>query len=348
MRQSFLRSYGTRNAQLGHRRAFERHRSAAAGAVATLVLAGLLAFPVGAVDIVVATGVEGDVYHQVGRAICSFLRRKAEGVTCLPQLSAAGDTTVSIANLNNVRGGAVEFGLAQADAQLHAVEHSGPFRFMDATHENLRATFSLHSETFTLLARAGSKIRDLDGLKGRRVNIGSPNSPTRRLMDQVMAAKGWSKRDFPLAEELQASQQSLAFCHERVEAMVYTVTHPDDAVRRVAELCDGVVLSVIGPDIDKLVEETAYFSRAVVPGGLYAQNDAPVATFGVIATLVSSADVDDETVYAVVKTVFDNFDDFRKAHPAFGTLEPARMVREGLTAPVHDGALRYYEEKGLM
>jgi TRAP transporter TAXI family solute receptor len=324
------------------------NRIGAALALATLVLAGVSAAPARSADMVVATGEKGALYHQVGRAICRFLRRRAEDLTCLPLPTAAGDTTESIANLNNVRGGAVELGLAQADTQFHAVNHSGPFEFMDNTYENLRTVFSLYSQEFTLLARADSGIRSIDDLKGRRVNIGNPGSAERQLMEQVMAAKGWSDEDFLLTEELPSTQQSLAFCHDRVQAMVYNVAHPDATVRRVAELCDAVIIPVKGPAIDKLVSERAYYTHSSVPGGLYARNPEPVATFGVTATLVSSIDVDAETIYAIVKTVFDNFDAFKAAHPSFSDLEPAQMVQDGLSAPLHHGALRYYNEKGMM
>lgn len=320
----------------------------AALALATLVLTAPDSTPARSAEIAIATGEKGSLYHQAGRAICHFLRRKTEDLTCLPLPTAAGDATESIANLNNVRGGAVELGLASADAQFHAVNKSGPFEFIDNTYDNLRAVFSLYSQNFTLLARADSGIRSIDDLKGSRINIGNPRSAQRQLVEQVMAAKGWSHDDFLLTEELPATQQSLAFCHDRVQAIVYVVAHPDATVRRVAELCDAMVIAVKGPKIGKLVSEKAYYTHAKVPGGLYALNAEPVATFGVTATLVSSTDVDAETIYAVVKAVFDNFDAFKAAHPILSDLQPSQMIRDGLSAPLHDGALRYYNENGMM
>ena len=323
-------------------------RCAVAFAFATLGLAALPNAPAWSADIVIATGEKGGIYHQVGRAICNFLRRKTENLTCLPRPTAAGDTTESVANLNNVRAGAVELALAQADSQFDAVNLSGQFEFIGASYDNLRSVFSLYSQEFTLVARADSGIRSIDDLKGRRFNIGSPHSVPRRLVEQVMSAKGWSKDDFRLAEELPTTQQSLAFCHNRVEAMVYSVAHPDADVKRIAELCDAVVIAVKGPQIDKLVSETAYYSHASVPGGLYAKNDDAVETFGVMATVTSSADVDEETIYAVVKAVFEDFEAFKEAHPAFGDLDPSRMIGEGLAAPLHEGAVRFFREKGML
>lgn len=292
--------------------------------------------------IVIGTGSTAGVYFHVGRAICRLVKRHVEGVDC-----TAVATPGSLSNLGNLSGGAIEIGLAQSDWQFHAVNGSGPFEFMDAGFGGLRALFSVHSEPFTLVARRDSGIQKLDDLKGRRVNIGSPGSGQRATMAVVMAAKGWRKADFRLAEEMSAREQSLALCHGRIEAMIYTVGHPNDSVGKAVGLCDARLVQVGDADIDRLVAEHPYYAYTTIPGGMYPGNPDPVRTFGVKATVMTSADVDAELIYAVVKAVFDNLDRFRKLHPALGGLEARRMVREGLSAPLHEGALRYYNEKRL-
>ncbi len=294
-------------------------------------------------EVIIGTGSTEGVYYQVGRAICRLVTRNAPGLDC-----SALPTDGSLFNLSNVRGGAIEFGLAQSDWQYHAYNHSGPFEFMDDTYENLRALFSVHSEPFTVVARRDSGIRSLDDLRGRRVNIGNPGSGQRATMEVVMAAKGWSRDDFLVAQEYNAAEQSLALCNDRIEAMVYTVGHPNASVSKATGLCDAQLVDVKGPEIDKLVMENPYYAYALIPGGIYASSPEAVTTFGVKATVVSSADTDAETVYAVVKAVFDNFEQFKRMHPAFGTLEPSKMMTEGLSAPLHEGAQRYFQEQGLM
>jgi TRAP transporter TAXI family solute receptor len=81
---------------------------------------------------------------------------------------------------------------------------------------------------------------------------------------------------------------------------------------------------------------------------MYTGTDGDVKTFGVGATFVSSNKVPEDVVYNVVKAVFENFDDFKKLHPAFGVLEKKSMIKDGLSAPLHDGAAKYYKEAGLM
>ena len=316
------------------------------GAAAAILMAAVYAagpIAVLAAEIRVGTGSPSGVYYQVGKAICRLVNAGSQqhGVSCR-SISTAG----SISNLKDIRDGDLQLAVAQSDWQFHASKGSGPFA--DAGADNkLRALFSVHGEPFTVVARRDSGILTFDDLKGMRVNVGNPGSGQRATMETVMAAKGWDMSVFALANDLPASQQSLALCHDRVQAMVYTVGHPNASVAQAAGLCDARIVEVSGPDIDKLVAENPYYAYTEVPGGIYPGNPEPVVTFGVKATVVTSSDVDEDTVYTVVKAVFENLNDMKKMHPAFGSLQPEDMVSDGLSAPLHGGASRYFSEKGL-
>jgi TRAP transporter TAXI family solute receptor len=199
-----------------------------------------------------------------------------------------------------------------------------------------------------VVARKDSGIKTFDDLKGKRVNIGNPGSGQRGTMEVVMEAKGWTNDDFSLVSELKAAEQSQALCDNKIDAMVYTVGHPAGSIKEATTTCDTILVTVNGPVIEKLVAEHAYYRMAVIPGGMYAGNPDDTITFGVGATFVSSTNTPAETVYQVVKAVFENFDDFRKLHPAFADLQKEQMVKDGLSAPLHDGAAKYYKEVGLM
>ncbi|MEZ5581212.1 MAG: TAXI family TRAP transporter solute-binding subunit [Candidatus Competibacteraceae bacterium] len=264
------------------------------------------------------------------------------GVVC-----KALPTDGSIDNLRQIRAAKRQLGIVQSDWQYHAVNGTGTFEAV-GPDADLRALFSVHGESFTVVARRDAGIESFDDLKGKRVNIGNPGSGQRATLEVLMAAKGWDKNVFSLANELSASEQSLALCHDRVQAMVYVVGHPNASVAQAVNLCDALIVPVTGPVVDRLLAENPYYARTQVPGGAYKGNPKPVGTFGVKATVVASTRLSPDTAYLLVKTVFENLDDFKKQHPAFANLEAADMIKDGLSAPLHDGALRYYREKGWL
>ena len=315
----------------------------AAGLVAGLGL-GMTAAANAQSFITIGTGGVTGVYYPTGGAICRLVNkgRKEHGIRC-----SVESTGGSVYNLNTIRAGELDMGVAQSDWQYHA--YNGTSQFEDqGPNKELRAVFAVHAEPFTVVARKDSGIKSFDDLKGKRVNIGNPGSGQRGTMEVVMAAKGWTMDDFTLVSELKAAEQSQALCDNKIDAMVYVVGHPNGSIKEATTSCDTVLVAVDGPEIDKLIADNSYYRKAIIPGGMYAGSDADVATFGVGATFVSSTNTPAETVYQVVKAVFENLDDFRKLHPAFANLTKEEMAKDGLSAPIHDGAAKYYKEAGLM
>jgi hypothetical protein len=294
--------------------------------------------------ITIGTGGVTGVYYPTGGAICRLVNkgRKQHGVRC-----SVESTGGSVYNINTIRGGDLDMGVAQSDWQYHA--YNGTASFKDAgPFRELRAVFSVHPEPFTVVARADAGIKNFTDLKGKRVNIGNPGSGQRGTMEVLMNALGWTKNTFSLASELKSSEQSSALCDNKIDAMVFTVGHPSGSIKEATTTCDTVLVNVTGPAVDKLVADNDFYRKAVIPGGMYRGNDSDTMTFGVGATFVSSTRADANTVYQVVKSVFENFDDFRKLHPAFNNLKKSEMVKDGLSAPLHAGAKKYYMEAGLM
>ena len=294
--------------------------------------------------ITIGTGGVTGVYYPTGGAICRLVNkgRKEHGIRC-----SVESTGGSVYNLNTIRAGELDMGVAQSDWQYHA--YHGTSKFKEAgPFKELRAVFSVHPEPFTVVARKDSGIKDFMQLKGKRVNIGNPGSGQRGTMEVVMAALGWDKGAFSLASELKSAEQSRALCDNKIDAMVFTVGHPSGSIKEATTTCTSVLVTVKGAAIDKLVRDNDYYRTATIPGGMYTGSDSDVQTFGVGATFVSSTATPADVVYQVVKAVFKNFDDFRKLHPAFANLDKAQMAKDGLSAPIHDGAAKYYKEAGMM
>jgi len=294
--------------------------------------------------ITIGTGGVTGVYYPTGGAICRLVNkgRREHGIRC-----SVESTGGSVYNLNTISNGELDMGVAQSDWQYHA--YNGSSKFADAgANKDLRSVFSVHSEPFTVVARADAGIKTFDDLKGKRVNIGNPGSGQRGTMEELMKAKGWTKDDFAQITELKSAEQSHALCDNKIDAMVFTVGHPNGSIQEATTSCDTVIVEVSGPEVERLVEESPYYAFATIPGGMYRGNADDVGTFGVKATFVTSTAVPDEVVYTVVRAVFDNFDDFKRLHPAFAHLEMADMVKDGNTAPLHDGAKKYFTEAGLL
>ena len=294
--------------------------------------------------VTIGTGGQTGVYYVAGQSICRFLNRGSgdHGIKCNAPASGGG-----VANVNGIRSGEFNFGIMQSDHQYKAMKGEAPFQ-AEGPMDDIRAVFSLQSEVFTLLARRDAKIASFDDLKGKRVNIGNPGSGQRDTLDEILRVKGWDKSAFSLAAELKPAEQAAALGDNNIDAMTYFVGHPNGAIQEATTTVDAVLVPVTGAEIDRLLAEKSYYTRAEIPGGLYKGNDAPTPSIGGKAVLSTSAKTDPETVYQLVKSVFDNLERFQRLHPAFKDLKAEDMIRVGLSAPLHEGAERYYRERGWL
>ncbi|MEM1274906.1 MAG: TAXI family TRAP transporter solute-binding subunit [Pseudomonadota bacterium] len=291
----------------------------------------------------IGTGGVTGVYYPTGGAICRLVNkdRKEHGIRC-----SAESTGGSIYNINTIRAGELEFGVAQSDWQYHA--YNGTSKFEDqGKFENLRAVFSVHPEPVTVIASESSGISNITDVKGKRLNIGNPGSGTRGTWEVMEAAMGWDRSDLKLAAEMKSAETGQAVCDGKIDAYFWLVGHPSALTQESLATCAAKLVDVTGPAIDRLVADNPFYRKATIPAGMY-NNDKDIETFGVGATFVTSADVPDEVVYIVVKAVFENFDQFKKLHPAFANLSEEQMIKDSLSAPLHAGAAKYYKERGWM
>ena len=292
----------------------------------------------------IGTGGVTGVYYPTGGAICRLVNknRKETGIRC-----SVESTGGSVFNINAIREGELEMGVAQSDWQYHA--YNGTSKFEEAgPFKELRAVFSIHAEPATLVVRADSGIKEFGDLKGKRVNVGQPGSGTVATFDVIEAAYGMKRSDYKLAGELKASEMGQALCDNKIDAYFILVGHPAGLIKETTTTCDARIADIHGPAVDKLIKENKFYRYASVPAGMYTGNPDATKTMGVGATFVSSSKVPNDVIYAVVKAVFENFEDFKKLHPAFENLKKTEMVSAALSAPIHDGAMKYYKEAGLI
>ncbi len=292
----------------------------------------------------IGTGGVTGVYYPTSGAICRLVNknRKTHGIRC-----SVESTGGSIYNINTIRAGELEFGVAQSDWQYHA--YHGTSKFKDqGPFKDLRAVFSVHPEPVTVLTRADTGIKSIEDIKGKRHNIGNPGSGTRGTWEVLEEALGWKRTDLKLASELKSAEMAQALCDNKIDSYFWLVGHPSASTQETVNSCDARIVPVTGPAIDKLVKEKPYYRYATIPGGMYKGNPDDIKTYGVGATFVTSAKVPDDVVYEVAKAVFSDLDTFKKLHPAFANLKAEEMIKDSLSAPLHPGAIKAYKELGLM
>ena len=307
--------------------------------------ASLLSAPVAAQQkfVTIGTGGVTGVYYAAGGAICRLVNkdRAKHGIRC-----SVESTGGSVFNVNTIKAGELDLGFTQSDVQYNAAKGVGQFK--DAAFTDMRAVFAVHPEPFTVVARKEANITKFEDFKGKRFNVGNPGSGTRSSMEELLAGMGWKMSDFSLASELKADEHGPALCDGKIDGFYYAVGHPSANIQDPTTSCGAKLVSLSGPVIDKLVAEKPYYAKVTLPGGLYPNNPQPINTYGVLATVVASSKTPADTVYQVTKAVFDNFDEFKRLHPALANLNPQNMIKDGLSAPLHEGAVRYYKEKGWM
>ena len=314
--------------------------------VMATALTGVLAYAGSATAqqfISIGTGGVTGVYYPTGGAICRLVNqgRKEHGIRC-----SAESTGGSIYNINTIRAGELEFGVAQSDWQYHA--YNGTSKFAEkGKFDKLRAVFSVHPEPVTVIARDDSGISQLTDAKGKRLNVGNPGSGTLGTWEVIEGALGWKQSDLKLAAKMKSAETGQALCDGKIDSYFWLVGHPSALTQESLASCAAHLVHVKGPAIDKLVADNSFYRKATIPAGMY-NNDTDIETFGVGATFVTNADVPDDAVYTVVKAVFDNFDNFKKLHPAFANLKESEMISDSLSAPLHPGAVKYYKERGWM
>jgi TRAP transporter TAXI family solute receptor len=318
----------------------------AAGVLLAGGLAGLGSTAVNAQQnfITIGTGGITGVYYPTGGAICRLVNkgRKDHGVRC-----SVESTGGSVYNINTIRAGELDMGVAQSDWQYHAYNGTGKESFVKAgPFKDLRAVFSVHAEPVTIIARADAGIKTVQDLVGKRVNIGNPGSGTEATWNVMWKAMGHTNDDLKLAAQMKSAETPGALCDNKIDALFWLVGHPNGLSKEATTTCDAVMVEVSGPAIDKLVADNSFYRKATIPAGMYRGNPKDTPTFGVGATFVSSTATPEDTVYQVVKAVFDNFDSFKKLHPAFNNLKESEMITDALSAPLHDGAAKYYKERG--
>ena len=308
-----------------------------------ILIVGACVFPftVHAFDIRLGTGPSGTFSHFSGRMICRAVNSHTSDIDC--RVVPAPD---DVHNLTNLRGGSLDIVLVDSRMLLDAIDKTGLFEFLDISYENLRVLAPLYDIPITLVVRGDAGVAELKDLKGKRVNAGNSRSLQYLAVETILKAKNWSKKDFSLIGELppSQSQDTMAFCHGTMQAMVHIGVHPDSSLQQLFRLCKADVVNMDDSDIENLVADSAAFWKIDIAADTYSAHPEAVTTFGTRAMLVASEDLDEETVYQIIAAMDKNQERLANAHPALSLFSVATAKKGGGDLPFHPSATKYYSE----
>jgi TRAP transporter TAXI family solute receptor len=293
--------------------------------------------------VTIGTGGITGVYYPTGGAIAKMVNAKRKQYGIRATVESTGG---SVFNVNAILSGDLEFGVVQSDRQYQAIKGIADWKDK-GPQQDIRAVFSIHPENVDLIVAVESGINSIQDIKGKRINLGNIGSGYRQNAIDALIANGLDyKKDFH-SESIKAAESPGLIQDGRIDGAFYTVGHPSGYYKEATSGRRKVKFIPI-TNIDSLLEKYPYYAKSVTRMELYpgAANKGDVPTFGVKATFVTSIKVPEDIVYAITKEVFDNFDSFKKLHPAYGGLKKENML-DGLSAPIHPGAMRYYKEVGL-
>jgi TRAP transporter TAXI family solute receptor len=292
--------------------------------------------------VIVTGGVKG-VYYPTGGAICKLVNKKRRlyGIRC-----SIESTGGSIFNINAVMAGDSEFGMAQSDRQYQAWSGLNYWR-QKGPQRDLRAVFSIYSEMIFLVAAVDSGIETIQDLRGKRVNIGNPRSFNRSDSIVALTNAGIDYEKDLTTREVKGAEAPGLLQDGHIDAFFYTISYPSSAIKEATSGKRKVRFIPI-TDTEDLIKKYPYYAKAFIPINHYPRvaNRSNVQTFGLKVTLITSAAVPEEWVYNITKEIFDNFEKFKRLHPAYQLITKESML-EALSAPIHPGALKYYKEVGL-
>jgi len=304
-----------------------------------IVGACIFPFSANAFDVLLGTGEPGTFSHFTGRVLCRVINSHTSDINCQTVPTPDG-----VYNLTNLRGGSLDIGLVDSHMLYDAVNKAGNFKYLDISYGNLRSLMPLYDVPVTLVVRKDAKITALTELKDKRINVGSPGSSQSLAFGNILKAKSWSKKYFRLVQELPAShsQDTMAFCHGTIQAMVHIGVHPNPELQQLFKLCEADMVAMDDNDIKKMINGHSALSSMNIAAGTYPAHPGSVTTFGTRMMLISSTDLDEETVYKIIDALYGGRKYLKSAHPALGTLTVSLSEKPDAGVKLHPGAIKYF------
>ena len=292
--------------------------------------------------ITIGTGGVTGTYYPTGGAICKFINqnKKESRIRC-----SVESTDGSLYNLNTLKNGELDFAIVQSDIVYQASKGEGIFK--DTKFSKLKSVMAIYPELLTLVTKKDANIHNLLDIKGKKINLGNSGSGNETTALSLFNESGIKKEDLKQTSTFTSSEMPDALKNNQIDGYFYMVGHPTVNIKDAANSTDIRIIPFENNILDSLVQKYPYFAKANIQAGTYKGQTTDITTFGVKAVLVTNETINETIVYNLVKALLENFDEFKKLHPAYANITKESLL-DGLSAPLHDGAKRYFKEAGLI
>jgi len=302
----------------------------------------------------IATGGVAGTYYPIGGVIAGIIsnppgsRPCEKGGSCgVPGLIAtAQSSNGSVANVDAVAKGELDSGFAQSDIAFWAYTGTGIYEGKDNV-DNLRAIAGLYPESIHLVVRRGAGIDGIQDLVGKRVSLDEEGSGTLVDARVILHAFGIREDDID-ARYIKPNLAIAEMRADRLDAFIMIAGYPTGSVTELAESETVDLIPITGPEVDNLLNEHEFFAVDIIPGGTY-QGIAETKTLSVGAQWITSAEMDEDLVYAMTKALWhESARALLDAGHAKARAVTKDTALDGIAIPMHPGAERYYREMGIL
>lgn len=278
------------------------------------------------------------VYYYAASAICEAMRKRFQEhrIRCVPLRSQGAGSNRTLMNL-----GRAQMAIVQSDTNYYAATGEVPIT-------GARSVVSLHDELGVLVVSKRSSIDRPQALPGHRLNLGARDSVARELWAEYLAAIGVTTNDLAQAYEFPQDINYEGLCTGFIDGFGLWSGHPVPALTSTLERCDARLVGTWHPGVQSLLERRPYYFRGTVPAGTYPGQREALDAYGIKASLIAHERTLPYIVYWVTRVIIEDYSLLRRLHPALAAVDPEAMRTKGNFLPPHEGAARYWRERGYM
>ncbi len=282
--------------------------------------------------IAIGTGGTGGVFYSVGAGVADILSRKLDGVSANAEVTGA-----SVENVRRVSMGEMALGFSSAST-LYAGKHGeDPFD----EEQNVAAIAYLYPAWLQIAASNSSGAKSIEDLKDLRVSVGPPGSNASVIAERLLEA--YDAWDMGSVQFLSYGEATNAIKDSNLDATFVLAGAPASALIELTTSEDATMIPVDAGKLAGMLEEYPYYQVIDIPAGIYRGQDEAVAAVGDPVILFTQADADEEMVYNVTKTIFENLSELGAVHPMAELISFDNATKTPID--LHPGARRFFEGK---